>query len=385
MKGLKTRWPARLFALVFLCAVGAAAGFVGWALAPIRLSTSPLDFTVRLGSPARSAAAQIRAQGADLSPRLFYWLARITGEGTQLKAGSYEVEQGITPWDLLRKMARGDQSLLVLTVPEGWTFSQFLATADQAPGLVHDAAGLSPSQILQRIGAPEGLDPEGEFFPDTYLYGRGSSELALLQRAYRLMQRELARAWAGREQGLPLRDPHQALTLASMVEKETGNPGDRARIASVFVNRLRAGMPLQSDPTVIYGLGSAYRGRLSHKDMQLASPYNTYLHAGLPPGPIALPGAAALQAALHPADGRALYFVARGDGSSVFSDTLAQHDAAVTRYLLQAHRASGASGASGAAADAAASQARRLPGAAPASAGSAAPKTSDARQRQLSR
>ncbi len=368
MKGLKSHWAARLLTLVLVAAVGAAAGFVGWAMAPIRLANSPLDFTVRLGSPARSAAAQIRAQGADVSPRLFYWLARLSGEGTQLKAGSYEVEQGITPWQLLRKMARGDQSLLALTVPEGWTFAQFLAAADKAPDLVHDARGLSPRQIMQRIGAPADLDPEGEFFPDTYLYGRGSSELALLRRAYRLMQRELAQAWAGREQGLPLQDPRQALTLASMVEKETGRPGDRARIASVFVNRLRADMPLQSDPTVIYALGSAYQGHLSHKDMQVASPYNTYVHAGLPPGPIALPGAAALQAALHPADGRALYFVARGDGSSVFSNTLAEHDAAVSRYLLQAHRASRASGA-----------------ASGASGASAASGSSGERRRQLSR
>ena len=353
---MKLRWFTRLVALGMLVAVGVAAGFIAWALLPLRLADSPLDFSVRNGSPARSAAAQIRAQGADLSPTLFYWLARLTGKGTQLKAGSYQIEQGITPWELLRKMARGDQSLLTLTVPEGWTFAQFLAAADAAPGLVHDAAGLTPQQVMQRIGAPAGLDPEGEFFPDTYLYGRGSSELELLARAYRLMQRELAQAWAGREQGLPLSDPLQALTLASMVEKETGRADDRSRIAGVFVNRLRAGMPLQSDPTVIYAMGSAYHGRLSHKDMQFASPYNTYVHAGLPPGPIALPGAAALRAALHPAAGHALYFVARGDGSSVFSDTLAQHDAAVSRYILKSREASAASTAA-----AASSQARSAP------------------------
>lgn len=326
--------------------VAVVAGFVTWAVLPLRLADSPLDFSVRNGSPARSAAAQIRAQGADLSPTLFYWLARLSGKGAMLKAGSYQIEQGITPWQLLRKMARGDQSLLTLTVPEGWTFAQFLAAADQAPDLVHDAAGLTPQQIMQRIGAPAGLDPEGEFFPDTYLYGRGSSELALLARAYRLMQRELDQAWAQREQGLPLSDPRQALILASIVEKETGRAGDRARIAGVFINRLRAGMPLQSDPTVIYALGAAYTGHLSHKDMQVASAYNTYTHPGLPPGPIALPGAAALRAVLHPAGGHALYFVARGDGSSVFSDTLAEHDAAVNRYLLKSRGASNPPGAS---------------------------------------
>ncbi len=343
---MKLRWLARLAALGLAVAVVAAAAFTAWALLPLRLADSPLDFSVRNGSPARSAAAQIRAQGADLSPTLFYWLARLSGKGTLLKAGSYQIEQGITPWQLLRKMARGDQSLLTLTVPEGWTFAQFLAAADNAPDLVHDAAGLTPQQIMQRIGAPPGLDPEGEFFPDTYLYGRGSSELALLARAYRLMQRELAQAWQGRQAGLPLSDPRQALILASIIEKETGRADDRARIAGVFVNRLRSGMPLQSDPTVIYALGSDYHGRLTHKDMQVASAYNTYVHPGLPPGPIALPGAAALRAALHPAPGHALYFVARGDGSSVFSDTLAEHDAAVSRYLLKPRGASAASGAS---------------------------------------
>ncbi len=313
---------------------GVAAGFAAWAFVPLRLAESPLDFSVRDGSAARSAASQIRAQGVALSPTLFYWLARLSGQGTRLKAGSYQIEQGITPWQLLRKMARGDQSLLSLTVPEGWSFAQFLAAANQAPGLIHDAAALTPSQIMQRIGAPAGLAPQGEFFPDTYLYGRNTSELRLLRRAYRRMQLELAEAWDGRAPDLPLTDPHQVLVLASMIEKETGHPADRARIAEVFINRLRAGMPLQSDPTVIYALGSAYHGHLTHKDMQVASPFNTYVHSGLPPGPIALPGAAALYAAVHPARGHALYFVARGDGSSVFSDTLAQHDAAVTRYLL---------------------------------------------------
>ena len=344
----KLRWPARLGALVVVVAAGAAAGFIAWANLPLRLEHSPLDFSVRSGSAARSAAQQIRAQGADLSPRLFYWLARFSGRATQLKAGSYQVEQGITPWQLLRKMARGDQSLLALTIPEGWSFEQFLAAANQAPDLVHDAAGLSPGQIMQRIGAPAGLPAQGEFFPDTYLYGRGSSELALLKRAYDRMQLELQQAWSGRQPGLPLQDPRQALTLASMIEKETGRPGDRARIASVFINRLRAGMPLQSDPTVIYALGDAYHGRLTRHDMQVSSPYNTYLHAGLPPGPIALPGAASLYAAVHPAPGRALYFVARGDGSSAFSDTLAEHDAAVDRYLLQPHGSDPAKSASAA-------------------------------------
>ncbi len=324
----------RLLLLVAVAVVAVAGAFFAWAVSPLQLRASPLDFSLRAGSTARSAAEQIAAQGVGLSPPWFSWLARLTGEATQIKAGSYQIEQGITPWELLGKLARGQQSLLALSIPEGWTFAQFLAAANDAPELKHDAAGLDPGELMRRIGAPADLDPEGEFFPDTYLYGRGSSELDLLRRAYRRMQRELAQAWARRAPGLPLRSPRQALTLASMIEKETGRAQDRARIAGVFINRLRAGMPLQSDPTVIYALGHAYDGRLTRQDLRVASPYNTYLHAGLPPGPIALPGAAALHAALHPADGHALYFVARGDGSSVFSDTLAEHDAAVSRYIL---------------------------------------------------
>ena len=313
----------------------AAASFAYWALTPMRLSTTPLDFSIKPGSTARVAAMQIRAQGAGLSPRLFYWLARLSGKGTQLKAGSYEIEQGTSPWQLLQKMARGDQSLLAVTVPEGWTFKQFLDTLNQAPGLDHDAQGLSATQIMQRIGAPPGTPPEGWFFPDTYLYANGSSELTILKRAYHAMQRQLDAAWAARQPGLPLQTPYQALILASMVEKETGKPSDRDKIAAVFINRLRNGMPLQSDPTVIYALGSRYTGAITRQDLQIPSPYNTYIHAGLPPTPIALPGDAALQSVLHPAATRALYFVARGDGSSAFSDTLAEHNAAVNRYILK--------------------------------------------------
>jgi UPF0755 protein len=332
---LNTRWPVRLLQIGLSVGLLVAVAFAYWALAPMRLSASPLDFSVRPGSTARTAATQIRTQGAELSPQLFYWLARLSGQGTQLKAGSYEIEQGTSPWDLLQKMARGDQSLLSVTVPEGWTFAQFLHTLNTAPGLDHDAMGLSDAQIMQRIGAPSGMSPEGWFFPDTYLYARDSSELSVLKRAYHAMQRQLASAWASRQPGLPLQTPYQALILASMVEKETGQASDRSKIAAVFINRLRNGMPMQSDPTVIYALGTLYTGALTRKNLLTPSPFNTYVHTGLPPAPIALPGDAALQAVLHPAVTRALYFVARGNGSSAFSDTLAEHNAAVDRYILK--------------------------------------------------
>jgi UPF0755 protein len=323
---------ARALSVAGLLVVAAC---VGWALTPLTLQTSPLDFSVRPGSTARSAAAQIRAQGVDLSPRLFYLLARLSGEGAHLEAGSYEVEQGISPWSLLNKLARGDQSLLPLSVPEGWRLAQLRAALADAPDLVHDTQDLSDDALMQRLGEAPGSAAEGQFLPDTYLYGRGSSELALLARAHRAMQRALAQAWPDRDAGLPLHDPEQALILASMVEKETGMAQDRERIAEVFVNRLHVGMPLQSDPTVIYGLGARYRGSLGHDDLRTDSPYNTYVHTGLPPTPIALPGLAALQAVLHPAPGHDLYFVARGDGSSAFSSTLAEHNAAVERYILK--------------------------------------------------
>ena len=319
-----------LIALLMLMGAG-----VWWANQPIALRESPLDFSVRPGSSALSAARQIRAQGADLQPRLFYWLARLTGRGTELKAGSYEISAGMTPWTLLERMARGDQTLLSLTIPEGWTFEQMLQAMAAAPGLQHDVSNLTPQQIMQRIGAPGQLPPEGAFFPDTYLYARGSSEIDVLRRAYQAMQKRLAVAWAQRAPDLPLQTPEQALVLASLIEKETGRPQDREKIAAVFVNRLRAGMPLQSDPTVIYGMGPRFQGNLTKRDLQTPSPYNTYLISGLPPTPIALPGEAALQAALHPAPIKALYFVARGNGTSQFSDTLAEHNAAVARYILK--------------------------------------------------
>lgn len=325
----------KLLLLGLLVLVLLAGAMAWWASSPIALRESPLDFSVRPGSSALSAARQIKQQGADLQPRLFYWLARVSSRGAELKAGSYEITQGTTPWTLLERMARGDQTLLAVTIPEGWTFAQMLQALHSAPGLQHDAAGLTEAQLMQRIGAPAGTSPEGEFFPDTYLYARDSSELDVLRRAYKAMQRRLTAAWAERAPDLPLKTPQQALILASIIEKETGNPQDRDKIAAVFINRLRVGMPLQSDPTVIYGMGARFQGNLTKRDLQTLTPYNTYVINGLPPTPISLPGEASLHAALHPAPIKALYFVARGNGSSQFSDTLAQHNAAVARYILK--------------------------------------------------
>jgi UPF0755 protein len=265
------------------------------------------------------------------SPWQFTVLARLLGKAGAIQAGSYEVEAGVTPWQLLDKLTRGDVSQGALLFVEGMNFRQLRAILDAHPELRHDTAGLSEAEILVLIGAEE-KHPEGLFFPDTYLFTKRSSDVELLGRAYRAMQQRLAQAWEARAPGLPLKTPYEALILASIVEKETGLAEDRPLVASVFVNRLRIGMALQTDPTVIYGMGEKFDGNLRKRDLQTDTPYNTYRRPGLPPTPIAMPGQAALQAALQPAHSDKLYFVARGDGSSEFSRNLGEHNRAVTQY-----------------------------------------------------
>jgi UPF0755 protein len=225
----------------------------------------------------------------------------------------------------------------VATVIEGWTFQKMRNELDGNPALQHDTAGMTDTDLLKAIGAPDDViaraSAEGLFFPDTYLFDKGASDITVYKRAYKLMQQRLDEAWATRAQNLPYKTPYDALIMASIVEKETGRAADRPLVAAVFTNRLRIGMPLQTDPSVIYGLGSAYAGRLRKKDLQTDTPYNTYTRMGLPPGPIALPGVAALAATVNPASSTALYFVSRGDGSSFFSDNLGDHNRAVDKYI----------------------------------------------------
>ncbi|MDE2585147.1 MAG: endolytic transglycosylase MltG [Betaproteobacteria bacterium] len=330
------RFFLRLFQLACFLAI-LAGGLLLWvAVTPVRLSASPLDFQVLAGSSARSAARQIAEAGIGLDPRLFEAIARITRNDAAIKAGSYEIEAGITPWELLRKLTRGDVSQAEIAFIEGWNFRQLREKLNASPDLHHDSQLLSDQEILQRIGATES-HPEGLFFPDTYLFGKQSSDLDLLARAYRAMKIRLAQEWAGRAPGLPYQQPYQALIMASIVEKETGKAQDRPLIAAVFVNRLKHGMLLQTDPTVIYGMGTRFDGNLRRNDLLTDTPYNTYTRAGLPPSPIAMAGIASLQAALHPANSEALYFVARGDGSSHFSTTLDEHNRAVSRYQRGGH------------------------------------------------
>ena len=291
-----------------------------------------LELDIELGTSPRQVAQAVAASGAEVWPAALFGWFRLSGQARQIKAGNYEITPGMSPRKLLNMLVRGEESLNSVTLPEGLNFSQVLATLRRAEQLKPEAQQLSPSQIMASIGRP-GLHPEGRFFPDTYTYAKGSSDLAVLQRAARAMDKRLAEAWAQRQPNLPLRSPDDALVLASIIEKETGKPSDRAQIGGVFINRLRIGMLLQTDPTVIYGLGEGFDGNLRKRDLRADTPYNTYTRAGLPPTPIAIPGKAALLAAVQPAKTPAFYFVAKGDGTSHFSASLDEHNRAVNKYI----------------------------------------------------
>lgn len=321
--------PLLLLLLTLSLAVGI--GGYWWANTPLNLRSSPVDFRVAPGSSLRLAAQQIAEAGVDLPPTLLVLLAKAMRAETAIKAGSYSVQGSVTPWQLLGKLTRGQVTQGDITLVEGWTLRQWRERIDAHPDLQHDSKGLSEGDILQRLGLA-GSSIEGMLFPDTYLFDKQSSDLDLFARAHRAMQRKLTAEWDRRAPGLPYKTPYQALTMASLVEKETGRLGDRPLVAAVFVNRLRGGMLLQTDPTVIYGLGDRFDGNLRKRDLLADTPYNTYTRPGLPPTPIAMPGLASIQAALHPADSDALYFVARGDGSSHFSRNLEEHNRAVNRY-----------------------------------------------------
>jgi UPF0755 protein len=271
--------------------------------------------------------------GVGVQADAFVLLGRITGHDTAIKAGAYEVVPGDTPLTILERMARGDMLQTRLTLVEGWSYDRIRQALREDPDVKQTLAGVSDKQLLERLGS-DAPSPEGLFNPDTYVFAPGTSDFDLLKKAYENQQELLHELWEKRAPDLPLATPYQALILASIVEKETGHTGDRARIAGVFINRLRAGMPLQTDPTVIYGLGDDYQGRLRKKDLQADTPWNTYTRAGLPPTPIASPGRAALQATLNPDDHGYYYFVSRGDGTSEFSRNLAEHNRAVRKYIL---------------------------------------------------
>ncbi len=302
---------------------------------PVTTGGKELLFTVRPGESLASVARRLEEQGVIDSATSFSWAARFKGLASRVQAGEYILPPGITPSRLLDRLVRGEVTSYSLTLVEGWNFPQMLAAIARSPQLEHTLDGLDAKQIMERLGYPE-QHPEGRFFPDTYHFTRGMSDLEILQRAYRTMERILQQEWQQRAPDLPYRTPYEALIMASIIEKETGRAEERQEIAGVFVRRLRRGMLLQTDPTIIYGLGESFDGNLRRKHLRdRDNRYNTYRHKGLPPTPIAMPGRDSIHAALHPAPGKTLYFVSRGDGSHQFSVTLEEHNRAVRRYQLR--------------------------------------------------
>lgn len=329
----------KLFALLALVVLLVLAGTAYWRgfLAPVVTGTRAVDVEVTPGAPLRQVAAELHAQGVLPRPLDLVWLARLRGGAHSLRAGEYLVPPGTSVAGLLDLLKSGKVVLHALTLVDGWTFKQVMQAVDSNPALRHTLAGMNSNAIMAALGHP-GEAPEGRFYPDTYQFPKGTSDVAFLQRAYRDMQSHLESAWQQRAPGLPYQTSYDALILASVVEKETAQPTERGEIAGVFVRRLAKDMRLQSDPTVIYGLGNAYNGKITYKDLRTNTPYNTYTRNGLPPTPICLPSLASIEAALHPAPGDALYFVARGDGTHQFSATLAEQNAAVQKYQIRRHR-----------------------------------------------
>ncbi|KAF1020736.1 MAG: Endolytic murein transglycosylase [Paracidovorax wautersii] len=319
--------------LVALVLGGAAAW---WVQRPLPQQADVVDLAIERGESARDVAQGVAAAGVQVPPPLLYVWFRLSGHARDIKAGSYEIKKGTSPAELLDMLANGRQALRQVTLVEGWTFRQFREALARADHLKPDTAGLSGAEIMARLGR-DSVAPEGRFFPDTYIYPKNTSDLLVLRQALQAMDRRLEAAWSVRAPNLPLKTPDDALILASIVEKETGLAADRGQIAGVFANRLRIGMPLQTDPTVIYGAseanGVAFEGRLRRAHLDTDTPWNTYTRTGLPPTPIAMPGNAALMAAVQPEATTALYFVSRGDGSSQFSPSLNDHNRAVDQFI----------------------------------------------------
>ena len=321
----------RLFWLLILLTLLFVTAASYWVMRPLPLSKETIDLSIEPQTSVRGIAKAAVEAGVAVDPQLLFLFFRLSGQSRALRAGSYEINQGNTALDVLRKLSRGEESLRAVNLIDGWTFKQFRNALNKAEGLKHDTQGMSDELLMEKLGMA-GTPPEGRFFPDTYTYGKGSSDLRVLQRAANAMTKQLAAAWAQRAPNIQIKTMDEALILASIVEKETGRESDRSTISSVFHNRLSLGMPLQTDPTVIYGMGDAFDGNLRRADLRTDHPWNTYTRKGLPPTPIAMPGKNALLAAVKPAQSQALYFVARGDGTSHFSVTLEEHNAAVNRY-----------------------------------------------------
>lgn len=322
----------KLILLAFIATLLGLAGVAFWTKQPlVAENAAPIPFTIEPGSGVNGSTQQIARAGVPVNPQLLSLLIRVTGRSSQIKAGSYELKPGTTPLALVDQLVRGEFAQEELTVVEGWTFRQMRQKIDEHPDLKHDTKDLSDRALMEKIGS-DFRNPEGLFFPDTYRFAKGASDVQVYRQAHAMMRKRLAEAWNKRAPDVPYGSSYEALIMASIVEKETGQTADRDKIAGVFVNRLRRGMLLQTDPTVIYGMGERYRGNITKADLIADTPYNTYTRKGLPPTPIALPGAESLEAAMAPAPIEALYFVARGNGTSEFSNNLADHNRAVNKY-----------------------------------------------------
>lgn len=334
----------RFFLSMFMLALlGAALGVVwGYHFAHSKLTlpnssastlATPFEFTVKQGASLKSLAKQLTAAGLLPEPQLFWLIGRVTNQATGIHAGTYRLEAPLTPLELLQKLNDGDVVAISVTFVEGITFADMRASLEKSGDVKVTLKGLSHAEVLKRIGAAES-NPEGLFFPDTYRFALGATDAEILKKSYQTMQKKLAGAWAVRDENLPYKTPYEALTMASIIEKETGKAEERPLIGSVFINRLRVPMRLQTDPTIIYGMGNQYTGNIRKRDLLADTPYNTYTRDGLPPTPIAMPGLGSLMAAVKPAQSDRLYFVAKGDGSHYFSASLEEHNRAVNKYQL---------------------------------------------------
>ncbi|MCU7845789.1 MAG: endolytic transglycosylase MltG [Candidatus Thiodiazotropha sp. (ex Monitilora ramsayi)] len=301
---------------------------------PLDLPENGIRYDLTSGTTIRGLADDLKQQGYINKPLLLRVLARWTGQASRLKAGEYQIPHGTTPPQLLEILTSARVVQHALTIIEGWTFKQLMQAVRANDALTHTLGGVEDLQIMQALGYAE-KHPEGRFYPDTYHFPKATTDVEFLQRAYRRMEESLQKIWEKRDENLPLKSPYEALILASIIEKETGLPEERGKIAGVFVRRLQKGMRLQTDPTVIYGMGDDYDGNIRRRDLTTDTPYNTYVHKGLTPTPIAMPSGAAIEAALHPEAGDALYFVATGNGGHHFSATLEAHNKAVRKYQLK--------------------------------------------------
>ena len=332
-------WLAALMSIVIIAGTVVAYDYKQFINSPLNITgKDSLHLDVKLGRSITSIANELANKSVITHPYYLAWTARLNGQAKSIQAGEYEIEKGVTPQQLLELLVTGKVRQYNFTIIEGWNVTQVLDAINKNNNLTHLIGTVSATQLMGKLGSSVELHAEGWLFPDTYYFVRGESDVNVLLRAHDAMKRNLTKAWETREKDLPYETPYEALIMASIIEKETGRGDERQQIAGVFVRRLRKGMKLQTDPTVIYGIGDKYDGNIRRRDLRKDTPYNTYTRKGLPPTPIAMPGLAAIEAALHPAKGKALYFVAKGDGSHVFSSTLKQHNNAVIKYQLKGRR-----------------------------------------------